>query len=235
MNTENFDISVSDIRVEVTLKDIKNIHLAVYPPDGQVRLSAPKTKSKESLRMFVINKLGWIRKHKKDIKNQVRETDRKFIQGESHWVDGQRLRLNIIEHDEPPSVSIRNKKYIDLLIRPESSKEKKEQIIKGWYREQLKDKIPSLIDKWEKKLGVNVKQWGVRQMKTKWGSCNTEAQRIWLNLELAKKAPELLDYVILHEMAHLIERNHNDRYKAILDEHMPTWKTRREKLNEVTF
>lgn len=235
MSTEHFEISVSDIQVDVVKKDIKNIHLAVYPPTGRVRLSSPHSMGTESLRLFVINKLGWIKKHIRNMKSQIRESDREFIQGESHWVDGNRYLLNIIEKDEAPSVHIRNKQYLDLQVRPGSDEEKREEVLKEWYRDRLKAKIPTLIYKWEKQLGVEVKDWGVKHMKTKWGSCNIEDQRIWLNLELAKKSPDLLDYVVLHEMAHLIERKHNDKYKAVLEKHMPSWRSRREKLNEVVY
>jgi|SRR6056297_1695542 len=235
MSTKQYDMTVSDIQVDVIKKDIKNIHLAVYPPTGRVRLSAPDSVSRESLRLFVVNKLGWIRKHIRNMKSQVREPDREYVQGESHWVDGNRYLLNIIEEDSKPSVHIRNKQYLDLKVRPGADKSKREEVLKEWYRDRLKEKIPPLIEKWEKQLGVDVNDWGVRQMKTKWGSCNVDDRRIWLNLELAKKSPDLLDYVVLHEMAHLIERNHNDRYKAVLDKHMPSWRNRRERLNEVVY
>lgn len=235
MSTEHFEFTVSDIRVDVVKKDIKNIHLAVYPPTGRVRLSSPKSMTRESLRLFVINKLGWIKKHIRNMKSQVREADREFIQGESHWVDGNRYLLNIIEKDEAPSVHIRNKQYLDLQVRPGVDKAKREELLKEWYRERLKAKIPDLIQEWEKQLNVEVYDWGVKQMKTKWGSCNVEDRRIWLNLELAKKSSELLEYVVVHEMAHLIERTHNDRYKSVLDKHMPSWRKRREKLNEVVY
>ena len=169
------------------------------------------------------------------MKSQVREPDREYVQGESHWVEGNRYLLNIIEKDAKPSVHIRNKQYLDLKVRPGADELKREEILKEWYRGRLKEKIPPLIEKWEKQLDVDVNDWGVRQMKTKWGSCKVDDRRIWLNLELAKKSPDLLDYVVLHEMAHLLERNHNDRYKAVLDKNMPSWRIRRERLNEVVF
>lgn len=235
MSTKHFELSVSGIQVDVVKKDIKNIHLAVYPPTGRVRLSSPKSMKTESLRLFVINKLGWIKKHIRNMKSQIRETEREFIQGESHWVDGNRYLLNIIEKKGKPSVSIRNKQYLDLQVRPGTAEKKREEILKEWYRDRLKAKIPALIERCEEQLDVKVQDWGVKQMKTKWGSCNIEDRRIWLNLELAKKSPDLLDYVVLHEMAHLIERKHNDRYKAVLDKYMPSWRKRREKLNEVVY
>ena len=167
--------------------------------------------------------------------SQIREPEREFIQGESHWVQGKRYLLNIIEEEAKPRVEIRNKKYLDLYVRPGSDKAKREEVVKEWYRDLLKDQIPALVEKWESKLGVSISEWGVKQMKTKWGSCNVEGQRIWLNLELAKKPKHCLDYVVLHEMVHLKERHHNERFKELLDQHMPSWRKRREELNEVVY
>jgi len=235
MSTEHFHIEVSDISVDVVKKDIKNIHLAVYPPTGRVRLSSPHSMKNESLRLFIISKLGWIRKHIRNMNSQIREPEREYIQGESHWVQGQRYLLNIIEDNAKPRVKIRNKKYLDLYVRPGSDKAKREEVVKEWYRDLLKDQIPALVEKWEIRLGVSISDWGVKQMKTKWGSCNVEDRRIWLNLELAKKPKHCLDYVVLHEMVHLKERHHNERFKELLDQHMPSWRKRREELNEVVY
>lgn len=235
MNTEQYHIKVSGIDVDVIKKDIKNIHLAVYPPTGRVRLSSPLDMKRESLRLFVISKLGWIKKHIRNMSSQVREPERQFVQRESHWVEGQRYLLNIIEREAAPKVEIRNKKYLDLYVRPGSDKAKKEEVMREWYRDRLKEQIPDLIAKWEDKLGVQVSDWGVKLMKTKWGSCNIDERRIWLNLELAKKPKHCLDYVVLHEMVHLKERHHNDRFKALLDKHLPGWHSVREELNEVVY
>ena len=235
MNTEHYHIEVSGIDVDVIKKDIKNIHLAVYPPTGRVRLSSPYSMKRESLRLFIISKLGWIKKHIRNMNSQIREPERKYIQGESHWVEGHRYLLNIIEEDAAPKAEIRNKRYLDLYIRPGSGKDKKEEVVREWYRNRMKTQIPDLISFWEDKLGVKIQDWGIKLMKTKWGSCNIEKQRIWLNLELAKKPKHCLDYVILHEMIHLKERHHTDRFKALLDKHMPSWKNRREELNEVVY
>ena len=235
MSTEQYEMTVSDISVDVIKKDIKNIHLAVYPPTGRVRLSSPQSMRSESLRLFVISKLGWIRKHIRNMNSQIREPEREYIQGESHWVQGQRYLMNIIEEEKPPKVKIRNKKYLDLYVRPGSDKVKREEVIKEWYRELLKKQIPSLIKKWEEELEVEIADWGVKQMKTKWGSCNVDDRRIWLNLELAKKPKHSLDDVVLHEMVHLKERHHNDRFKELLDHYMPSWRQRREELNEVVY
>jgi predicted metal-dependent hydrolase len=234
MRTEQFHIDVSGIKIDVTRKNIKNIHLAVYPPTGRVRLSTPSSVSKESIRLFIISRLGWIRKHLKNFNSQPRELEREYIQGESHYLSGKRYLLNVIEVEAKPKVDLSNK-YINLYIRPGSDKAKKEEVLKEFYRERLKQEIPLLIDKWESQMGVKVKDWGVKQMKTRWGTCNTRASRIWLNLELAKKPKHCLDYVVLHEMAHLIERLHNARFKSVLDKHKPGWRNIKEELNEVVY
>ncbi len=226
-------MQVSDIKIDVIKKDIKNIHLAVYPPTGRVRISSPTSVKRDSLRIFAVSKLGWIKKHIRNMNSQIREPERKYIQGESHYVEGSRYLLNIIEVDAPPKVEIRNKKYLDLYVRVGSNQAKREEIIKEWYRERLKEAIPKYIAKWEEKLKVKVSDWGVKQMKTKWGSCNIEENRIWLNLELGKKPNKCLEYVVLHEMAHFLERHHNDNFKNILDTYMPNWRNVREELNEV--
>jgi predicted metal-dependent hydrolase len=237
MNTDSLQtkISVSGIAIDVIKKDIKNMHLAVYPPSGRVRISSPADMSTESIRMFAVSKLGWIKKHIRGFEEQNRQPDRQYVQGESHYSQGQRYLLNVIEHDAPPKAEIRNKKYLDLYVRQGSDREKKQEVLKEWYRAELKKQIPPLINKWESKMSTSVKDWRVRQMKTKWGSCNTDAQRILLNLELAKKPKNCLEYVIVHEMVHLEERLHTDRFKALLNKYLPAWKQRREELNELVF
>jgi len=235
MTTEKTQITVSGIDIDVIKKDIKNMHLAVYPPTGRVRISSPGDMKSESIRLFAISKLGWIKKHIRNFEQQNRQPDREYIQRESHFFQGQRYLLNIIEQEAPPRVEIRNKKYMDLFVRPGSGTEKKREVVKEFYRAELKKQIPPLIKKWEEKMDVQVNDWLVRQMKTKWGSCNTEEQRIILNLELAKKSITCLEYVIVHEMVHLQERLHTERFKALLEKYMPKWKERKEELNELVF
>lgn len=235
MNTEKTNITVSGIDIDVIKKDIKNMHLSVHPPTGRVRISSPDDMKTDSIRLFAVSKLGWIKKHIKNFQAQDRQPDREYIQGESHYFQGQRYLLNIIEEEAPPKVNIRNKKYLDLYVRPGSDQEKRKEVVKEWYRTELKKQIPPLIKKWESKMGTTVQDWRVRQMKTKWGSCNSHDQRILLNLELAKKSNNCLEYVIVHEMVHLHERLHTDRFKALLDKYMPSWKQNREELNELVF
>lgn len=188
MSINRSQISVSDIQIDVVKKDIKNMHLAVYPPTGRVRISSPENIETESVRLFAVSKLSWIKKHINSFQSQKRLPEREYITGESHYFKGNRYLLNVIQHNDPPKVEIRNKKYIDLYVRDKNDKEKKKKAVKEWHRAELKANIPHLIDKWEKAMDVSVEDWGVRQMKTKWGSCNIQDKRIWVNLELAKKS-----------------------------------------------
>lgn len=235
MSIEKTKIKVSGIDIDVIKKDIKNMHLAVYPPTGRVRISSPADMETDSIRLFAVSRLAWIKKHIKNFRFQARQPEREFIQGESHYFQGQRYLMNIIEHNAPPKVEIRNKKYMDLYLRPASDKAKREEVVKEWYRAELKKQIPPLIEKWEARMGITVKEWNIRQMKTKWGSCNAQEDRIWLNLELAKKSKQCLEYVIVHEMVHLQERLHTERFHALLDKYMPRWRSYKEELNEVVY
>ena len=232
MNTKITSITVRDIEVEVVRKGIKNLHLGVYPPHGRVRVAAPLNVNDEAVRLAVISRLGWIRKQQARFESQTRQSKREMVNGESHYFWGKRYRLNVIEHDGPARVDIRNKSFMDLYMRPGTDPARREQVIWEWYRGHLKDAIQPLVEKWEKKLGVSVSAWGVKKMKTKWGSCNRDAGRIWLNLELAKKPPQCLEYIVVHEMMHLLERHHNDRFTALIDKHLPQWRLYREELNK---
>lgn len=235
MSISRTQISVSDVQIDVVKKDIKNMHLAVYPPTGRVRISSPQDVEEEAVRLFAVSKLSWIKKHVQNFQSQNRLPEREYISGESHYFEGTRYLLNVIEHDASPEVKVRNKKYIDLYVRDETDKNKKEETVQEWHRSALKKRIPPVIEKWSNEMEVSVEDWGVRQMKTKWGSCTIQDRRIWLNLELAKKSTDCLEYVVVHEMAHLLERHHNEKYKAILDKFMPTWRQRKEKLNEWVY
>lgn len=226
-------IEIGSIKVDVVRKDIKNMHLGVYPPNGRIRLSAPEKTDKEVLRLFTISKLGWIKEQVKSFEQQARETPRQFISGESHYFQGNRFLLEIIESEGKQFVQLKGTKKIEIHCRSDSSKAKRAQLLKEWYRDQLKLQIPELIKKWENKIGVKSNDWRVKQMKTKWGACNIEAKRIWLNLELAKKPKICLEYICVHELIHLLERNHNDRFVAYLDEYMPKWRLHRDELNSL--
>lgn len=231
MKTEKYQITVEDIVIDVVRKNIKNLHLGVYPPTGRVRVAVPLFVNDEAIRLFVISKLTWIRRQQAKFVGQEHQSTREFISGESHYYQGNRYLLNVVYRDAPPTVNIRNNKILDLYVRTGSDTAERERVLTAWYRRQLKEAIPALIAKWEPIIGVQVAEWGVKQMKTYWGSCNITARRIWLNLELIKKPPHCLEYVIVHEMVHLLERQHNARFKAYMSRFMPLWQHYREELN----
>lgn len=224
-------ISISNIIIDVVRKDIKNIHLAVYPPSGRVRIAAPYRVNNDAIRLFAISKLNWIKRNQRKFEEQERIPVREYKQRESHYILGRRYLLNVIEKNASPEIILRAKKYIDFYIRPDTSVEKRHGIMNEWYRKQLKSIIPDLIKKWEKKIGVNINNWGVKLMKTKWGSCNLKAKRIWLNLELAKKPVICLEYIIVHELIHLLERHHNDNFLFYMNKYFPNWKKIKNELN----
>lgn len=231
MSVKNFQIKISDITVDVIKKDVKNLNLRVYPPAGDVRLSIPKSVSEKAVRQFLFSKLDWMEKKIKKVQSRPQLPELKYVQGETHYVHGNKYRLNIIEKDKAPKVNIREEQFIDLYVRPGSSQGKREKVMREWYRSLLKEEIPILIKKWEPRLDVTVNEWGVKKMKTRWGTCNTKARRIWLNLELAKRPQKLLDYVVLHEIVHLKERLHNARFKSFLSRYMPDWRERENELD----
>ena len=226
-------ITVSDISVDVVRKDIKNMHLAVYPPNGRVRIAVPLRIDDEAVKLFAITKLAWIKRQQRKFEEQERETARDFVDRESHYFLGRRYLLRIIEHNGTPKVILKGKTYIDLYARTGSTKEQRQTTLNEWYREELKLAIPPLIEKWEPIIGVKVDEWGVKQMKTKWGTCNIDAKRIWLNLELAKKPILCLEYILVHEMIHLLERKHNDRFLTYLEKFIPQWKFYKDELNSL--
>ncbi len=225
-------IKLGNIAVEVEKKDIKNIHLSVYPPTGKVRISAPLRMNLDTIRVFAISKLGWIKQQQKKLREQERETPREYLDRESHFVWGQRYLLKVIESDAAPLVELKHSKLL-LRVRPGASEEKKQAIVEEWYREQIKQAVPELIAKWEPLLDVKVERFFVQRMKTKWGSCRSITRSIRLNTELAKKPPECLEYIVVHEMAHILEPTHNSRFIALMDKFMPKWRFHRDKLNHL--
>jgi predicted metal-dependent hydrolase len=224
-------ISVSGIPVEVVRKDIKNLHLGVYPPMGRVRVAAPLVVNDEAVRLAVIDKLGWIKRQRVQFAKQPRQSEREMVNGESHYFLGRRYRLRVHEHDGAARVALRGVASMDLFVRPGSSVERRESVLLDWHRASLRSVITDLLALWQPRLGVQVTHWGIKKMKTKWGSCNVSARRIWLNLELAKKPVQCLEYIVVHELVHLLERNHTERFAALMDSHLPDWRTRREVLN----
>ncbi|HUZ95036.1 MAG TPA: SprT family zinc-dependent metalloprotease [Edaphobacter sp.] len=225
-------LKLGSVTVDVVKKDIKNVHLSVYPPEGKVRISAPLRMSTENIRLFAISKLQWIRLQQKKIVDQERETAREYSERESHYLWGKRYLLDVVEVDGPPRIEIRHRRIV-IQIRPSSSTDRKRELIEEWYRAQLRAAVQPLISKWEKAMGVKVDKVFVRRMKTKWGSCSRASVSIRFNTDLAKKPPECLEYIVVHELAHLIEPTHNDRFTALLDQMMPNWRLYRKLLNQL--
>jgi len=224
-------IELGEIAVEVVQKDIKNIHLSVYPPAGRVRISAPLRMNLETIRVFAISKLGWIKQRQKKLRDQERETPREYLDRESHYVWGKRYLLEVIEGNAAPTVELKHSKIL-LRVRPGTGEDKKRAIVDEWYRAQVKKAAPSLIAKFESDMGVEVERFFVQKMKTKWGSCNAGAKSIRLNTDLAKKPPECLEYIVVHEMVHLRFRNHGDRFTTCMDRYLPSWRLVRQTVNE---
>lgn len=224
-------IRVGGINVEVVRKNIKNLHVGVYPPEGRVRVAAPLLMSDEAVRLAVISKLAWIKRQKTHFQEQPRQSKREYVARESHYFFGRRYLLNVVEHDGRAKVEIRRSRQLDLFVPTGADAAQREKVLVNWYRKELKARIPGLIEKWQAVIGVQVADWGVKRMKTKWGSCNREARRIWLNLELAKKPIHCLEYIIVHEMVHILERHHDERFAARMDAVMPSWRLYRDELN----
>jgi hypothetical protein len=225
-------IELGDISVDVVKKGIKNVHLSVYPPSGRVRISAPERMDLDTIRLFAISKLVWIKQQQKKIRDQERETPREYLTRESHYVWGRRYLLKVVEEDVPPDVELKHNRMI-LRIRTGTNEEKRQSIVEGWYREQVKEAVPPLVARWEPLIGVKVERFFVQQMKTRWGSCNPESKSIRINTELAKKPPECLEYIVVHEMAHLLEATHSSRFIALMDRFIPKWKYCRDALNRL--
>jgi len=232
VSTDVAQIQLGDIAVDVVLKDIKNVHLSVHPPTGRVRISAPKRMRLDTIRVFAISKLGWIRQQQTKLRAQERETPREYVERESHDVWGKRYLLTVIESEGRPSVEVKHNRMF-LRVPPRTGDRKREAVLEEWYREQLKEAVPPLIARWQRVLGVRVRRVFVQRMKTRWGSCNSRTCSIRLNTELAKKPRGCLEYLVVHEMIHLIEPTHNARFVALMDGAMPQWRIVREQLNRL--
>lgn len=225
-------IDLGEIAIDVVKKGIKNIHLSVYPPAGKVRISAPLWMDLDTIRVFAITKLGWIKSQQQKLREQERETPREYLDRESHYVWGKRYLLQVVEKDVAPEVELKHNKMI-LQIRPATSHERKQAVLDAWYREKLKEIVTALIAKWEPLTGVKVDRFFVQRMKTKWGSCSPCSRSIRLNTDLARKPPECLEYIVVHEMVHLLEPTHNTRFIALMDQFMPKWRFYKDELNKL--
>ena len=223
-------IRIGALSVEVVRKDIKNLHLGVYPPNGRVRVAAPLVVDDDAVRLAVIEKLGWIKRQKAKFAEQPRQSQREMVNGESHYFLGKRYRLRVHEANAA-SVAVRGLATLDLFVRLDTEASQREAVLLRWYRAQLKILIPPLVEKWEQVLCVQATSWGIKRMKTKWGSCNTASGRVWLNLELAKKPVQCLEYIVVHELVHLLERNHTKRFAELMNRFLPNWRVSRDQLN----
>jgi predicted metal-dependent hydrolase len=224
-------MKVGGLVVTVVRKNIKNLHVAVYPPNGWVRVATPMQVNDQAVRTAVASRLGWIRRQQKKLVGQERQSQREYVSRESHYFFGRRYLLHVIYHDGGGRISMDGRNCIDLYVPFGAGRRKRERVLQEWYRKELKVLIPSVVARWEKTMGLKVTEWGVKKMKTRWGTCNPSARRIWINLELAKKPVQCLDYIVLHEMVHLLERHHDERFIDHMDEFLPRWRSLRDLLN----
>lgn len=230
MSTETV-LKVAGLTINVVRKDIKNLHMGVYPPAGRVRVAAPLVISDEAVRLAVIDKLAWIKLQRSKFEQQPRQSEREMAVGESHYVFGRRYRLRVHEAEGTPRVAMRGIASLDLFVRPGASQAQRAAVLDRWYREQLKGVVTPMFTTWQAKLGVQASAWGVKRMKTKWGSCTPASRRVWLNSELAKKPIECVEYIVVHELLHLAEPNHGERFIALMNRHLPRWAATQKRLN----
>lgn len=231
--TGSEDILIGGIEVQVNRKAIKNLHLSVLPPQGRVRLSVPHGTGEQAIRLAIINKLAWIKQQQADFAAQPRQSSREMVSGESHYLWGKRYRLSIVDTLGKHTVTEKGVTKLELAVTKNTSVDNRLKLLNVFYRKRMQESIAKLLPHWQTKLGVESNDIGIKKMKTKWGSCNIQAKRLWLNLELAKKPPECMEYILVHELVHLIERHHNERFRAIMDKNMPDWRERRNLLNSL--
>ena len=231
MSTNSSLLQIGSIGVLVIRKPIKNLHLSVLPPEGSVRVSSPLGMNDDAIRTLIATKIPWIRKQKAKFEGQERQTKREYVSGESHYFLGRRYRLEVVYENVPPRAGLKGKDKIILRVRPNSTLGRREQVLLDWYRSELRRISEELLDAWQKRIGVAAESWGIKRMKTRWGTCNQRAGRIWLNSELAKKPVACIEYVVVHELVHLIERKHNERFVGLMTRHLPKWRSLKEELN----
>lgn len=231
MSTDRQQLVVGDVTVEVVRKDIKNLHVGVYPPAGRVRVAAPLRVDDEAVRLAIISRLAWIRRQQSSFEQQERQSLRELVTGESHYFQGRRYLLDVVEHQGPSLVRIVNSRTLELRVRPGSGRDQRGSVLQRWYRRELRELLPPLLAKWEPRVDKAVAEVRIKKMKTRWGSCNADARRVWLNLELIKKPISCLEYIFVHELVHLHERHHNDRFLGMMDRWMPTWRLQQKELN----
>jgi predicted metal-dependent hydrolase len=231
VSTDTGQIVVGGLRVAVIRKAIKNLHVGVYPPAGRVRVAAPLAVSDDAVRLAIAGKLGWIKRQRARFEAQARQSPREMVSGESHYFLGRRYRLRIVPHAGHPQVVVRGRSIMELHVASDSTTEAREQVLQRWYRRRLRELILPLLEAWQPIVGIEARAWGIRRMKTRWGTCNPTSRRITVNLELVKKPAQCVEYLVVHELAHLIAPSHNDRFIEVMDRHMPLWRMHREVLN----
>lgn len=231
MSTDHSVLTIRGLKVDVARKDIKNLHLGVYPPNGRVRVAAPLHVSDDAVRLAVIGKLGWIRRQREKFATQSRQTEREAVTGESHYLFGRRYRLTVIEGEGRQQVVLRTKTKMELHVRPGATAEQRLSVLDRWYRRQLGEVLEPMLADWQATIGVTPTFWGIKRMKTKWGACNHHDRRVWLNSELAKKPVGCIEYIVVHELVHLLEPSHNARFVELMDGFLPDWRSRRSQLN----
>ena len=224
-------IQVGNIEALVIRKPIKNLHLSVLPPLGKVRVTAPLAMKDDAIRILLATRLPWIKKQQVKFEAQERQTKREYVSGESYYLFGRRHRLEVLYENKRPRVELKGKNRIVLCVRPKSPVVKRQDVMMEWYRKELRTVLAEVIPKWQEKIGQQAKSWGIRKMKTRWGTCNQKAGRIWINLELAKKPITSIEYVVVHELLHLIEKKHNERFVGLMTKHLPKWRSEKEELN----
>lgn len=229
MSTASAYLTVGGIDVDVVYKDIKNMHISVYPPAGRVRVAAPHRVGEDAIRLAIVQRLPWIKKQREQLQDAARQPERRMVSGETHYVWGERLRLDVSCRGRS-KVRISGR-TLELTTPEEYSEAQRRAVLDRWYRAEIKEALPALLEKWQPIVGAIASGVVVRRMKTKWGTCQTASRAIWLNPELAKKNPRCLEYIVVHELTHLIERTHNDRFIELMDQHMPDWRARRDELN----
>ncbi len=225
-------LELAGVSVDVVTKDIKNLHLSVYPPTGRVRIAAPLHMKLETIRVFAISKLGWIKRQQRQVADQEREAPREYLERESHYVWGKRYLMKVAVADGAPAVGLSHSQLV-LSLRPGTDEARRGEILDAWYRWQIKMAMPALLARLQPLMGVKVERFFVQRMKTKWGSCTPTTRSIRLNTDLAKKPPGCLEYIVVHELAHLLEPTHNARFTALMDRFLPNWRQLRDDLNRL--
>ncbi len=226
-------VTVDGIEVQVVRKAIKNLHLGVYPPDGRVRMAVPNHITDDNVRLAVVSRLSWIKKQQQAFRQQARQSERQYVSGECHYYQGKSFRLEVIERRGRHAVEAMQSGRLRMYVSPGTSVANRAKLLEEWRRSELRVRVAELLDQWQPLVGKEVTHWGIKKMRTKWGSCNRERRSIWLNLELSKKPPECLEYILVHELVHLLERGHNDNFKQHMDRLLPQWRLIKARLNQL--